>query len=199
MEMRNAQDPPGLTRIVEANPVADVEIRKKAAREREAGGCSKRSRLGAICWCEPNVSGSEDTAANVASGPRLDDGRSRLNGAGAEFGTSDIHKQPAIASRFLTSFLKIANHAEPGFGFVMGTVDAHAIHAIADEVAHQCIVRGGVCGHGDHDANFSSGWGGPSKASVLASRSSAPSPISTAGSAGEGREPSAPRRTFSTR
>ena len=55
------------------------------------------------------------------------------------------------------SFLEIADHAAPGFRMVMGAVDAHAIHTVANQVAHQLIVRGRVRGHGDHDADLSAG------------------------------------------
>jgi hypothetical protein len=39
----------------------------------------------------------------------------------------------------------------------MSAVDAHAVHAIPDEVAYKIIVRGRLRGHGDHDANFPPG------------------------------------------
>jgi hypothetical protein len=56
-----------------------------------------------------------------------------------------------------SSSLEIADHPNPRFRMVMGAVDAHAIHAVPDEVAYELIVRCSVRGHGHHDSD-SSAW-----------------------------------------
>jgi hypothetical protein len=157
VEMRNAQGALGFACVAKANLVADAEIFEKCGRERKAGGCRAGGGLGLIFGSKPDASGSEDAAVDIAPRAAFDDGRPGLDRASAKFGPGDVHEDAAIASGFFAGFLKITDHPQPGFGIVMGAVDAHAIHAVADEVANELVVGGGVGGHSDHDADFASG------------------------------------------
>lgn len=54
----------------------------------------------------------------------------------------------------------------------MGSVNAHAVHAVHEQVSNQAVIGGRVRGHGHHDAHVSLGGSTPSKDSMLRSRRS---------------------------
>jgi|SRR6516165_8368826 hypothetical protein len=56
----------------------------------------------------------------------------------------------------------------------MGSVNAHAVHAVHEQVSNQAVIRGRLRGHGHHDAHVSFGGSTPSKDSMLRSRRSHP-------------------------
>ena len=56
-------------------------------------------------------------------------------------------RRPAALDRAL----QMLDHARPAIGLVVRAVDAHAVHALLDELRHQRVVVGGLAGHGHHD------------------------------------------------
>ncbi len=108
---------------------------------------------------EPEAGRSGDSPVEISLWTAAKNWRAGLDGAGTEFGPGKIDLDPAMAAGFLAGALEIANHAEPDARGVMGAVNAHAIHAVAEEVEDEVEVGGGVGGHGDHDGDAAMGVG----------------------------------------
>ncbi len=159
---------------LKANFVSGPEFFEKAGLPLE---CSQSAglgrRLGIVRRSEPDARGSHHAAIDVALRPALDYRRTRLDGPGTQLGAGHIHQDSAVAAGLFPRFLKIADHAQPHFRAVVRAVDAHAVHPIPDQVAHQVH---SLCAASEDIVTmmrtFLPGGGGPRRASVLASSNS---------------------------
>src|SRR5271165_1409454 len=101
--------------------------------------------------------GQEDTRRRnhppvcVTPGPVLDDGRSGLKRASAQFGTAEIHVYATLAPCLQLGPLQIREHPGPLRWTIMGAVNPHAIHSIDHQVTNQSEVTCRIGRHGHHN------------------------------------------------
>ena len=49
--------------------------------------------------------------------------------------------------------LQVLDHPQPRRGIIMGAIDAHAVHALLEQVMNEQVIVRGLARHGDHDAD----------------------------------------------
>ena len=133
------------------------DLREPLGRNGDGGVGFGRRVLGLGAGSEPDARRRNDAAEVIALGTIFQHGRAVLDGAGAQLGACEIHGDLAGAAGFLRCAAKVAHHSGPCLGAVVGAVDAHAIHAMKNEIADEVIVSGGFRGHGHHNANVAAG------------------------------------------
>jgi hypothetical protein len=156
VEPRNLQAAGRAASIGEANAITELSLGKPAGRHRNAGVGLRRGVLGLRGRREPNARGRKDAPKIVAPGTEFQHGRTRFDGSGSKLGAGEIHRDFACLARFLFCAAQVSDHAGPRLGGVVGAVDAHAVHALKDEIADEIVVGGCFGRHRNHDADVAS-------------------------------------------
>ena len=128
---------------------------------------------GASCEREPYARRTGHASECVARRLDLDDRRTGLERASAQLGPGQVHQHAALPTGRLFGPTEVLDHASPCRVVVMRAVDAHAVHAVLEQVLDQAVIVGGFAGHRDHDRHAAIRRS-PSRASVCALQQSPP-------------------------
>src|SRR4029450_3366792 len=96
---------------------------------------------------------------DITLGRTLHAPRQWWEGSGAKFWAGQVHAYTARPANFALGLTQVFDHPEPGFSILVSTVDAHAVHAVLEQVAHQDVVIGRLTGYGNHDPRRSASRG----------------------------------------
>ncbi len=123
-----------------------------AGKARVAVAVAGRGRVGLLLRRQPQAGGGHYVAAGVARGSHPEHGRRGGQALSPQLGAGQVHAHPAGLAQLLLGVPQVGNHPAPGRRVVVGTVDAQAVHAFAQQLAHQLVVGGGLTGHSHHNA-----------------------------------------------
>jgi len=73
--------------------------------------------------------------------------------AGAQLRAGQVDYDPAWSPQRPLGLPQVLDHAQPRRGVIMGAIDAHAVHALLEQVLHEKIVFRSLARHGDHNPN----------------------------------------------
>ncbi len=158
--LHDFQDPARTARILEFHGAAGVKAPQPCTRQRQR--CIGRYRCAAAARrCQPYARGGRNPPIRIALGTNLDHRRTGLQRAGAQLGAAEIHRHEARPAERTAGSSKMLDHPGPHVRVVMGAVDPHAVHAVANELVHEGVVASGFRRHRDHDAHAAIGRGRP--------------------------------------
>jgi len=148
----DAQGPALAARVAQDDGVAVRERRQPRLRQAQHGGRRVRRRLRGRGRRQPDACRAQHAPAGVAQWLPARHRRSCRDRTSAQFGSAEVHQNAAVALQFALGGTQVHDHPLPRLGIVVGAVDAHAVHAVAQELEHQTRVARGFARHGHHDA-----------------------------------------------
>jgi hypothetical protein len=117
--------------------------------------------VGGCLWGQPNPRGCADSAIDIAVGSNSDHRRTGLKRPGAQLRAGQVDYNPAWSPQRPLGSPQVLDHAQPRRGVITGAIDAHAVHALLEQVLNKKVVFRSLARHGDHDPDSAPTGCGP--------------------------------------
>src|SRR5208282_5341432 len=136
------ENPPLSARILEVNSLPWLNLREPFFGNRQRRICVRGHGAAGARGRQPDTSRLNDSSQAVAV--RMPDYHLRtwFDIGGSELRPREIHQYAARLAEFETRAFKMIDHPGPNLGRVVRAIDAHTVHPVGHEIAHQRIVIG---------------------------------------------------------